>query len=127
MTAPQSIRGSSTALSFHFPFTIGSLSPVTCTQAVGRLVYSQPVSLAGPGFTVVSPSNSIPALQVLGNNAFQSHLSGTGEAPVVSAGILCVLSSCCLIGVFLYSVQLALQLLVHECLRLAYNPCMFEI
>lgn len=79
LTAPQSIRVSS-ALPFHFPFTVGSLSPVTCTQAVARLVCSQPVTIAATGFTVVSPSSSLPALQVLGSSAFQSHLAaGTGE------------------------------------------------
>lgn len=79
LTAPQSIRVSSSALPFHFPFTVGSLSPVTCAQAVGRLVCSQPVTIAATGFTVVSPSSSLPALQVLGSSAFQSHLAGTGE------------------------------------------------
>jgi hypothetical protein len=85
--APMSSSASSVVcaspLPLQFPLPVGSSAASPLTPPLGRIVYTQPATLAGAGgFAVISPSGGgFAALQVIGTG---HQLGGAGEAVFVT-------------------------------------------
>jgi hypothetical protein len=86
-------------LPLQFPLPAGSSAASPLTPPLGRIVYTQPASLAGAGgFAVISPSGGgFAALQVIGAG---HQLSGAGEAVLMTPPCCMCLYSDMIVGWF---------------------------